>query len=511
MAGRPRQWRSDPSADPPGSPTASRPSGRAGPRCGTVGNIGLRSHYVASIHAARPMVNQGKGLIVNVSSAAAANYFLSVAYGVGKAALDRMTADTAIQLSEHGVAVVSIWPARYAPRRPRPSRRPDWRASPTPRPRSSPAGPSSRSRSTPSQRPIRPGLLRLRSRPRVRLHRTRRLSTRAPHLRRSSVVTPIINAPAEERILEAALRCFRRWGVAKTSMGEIADAAGMQRPQLYRHFDNKEALIVNAIVRQAQQLSHKRLEAFPLKGPVEPIIIETLLVGHNDLLADEFAGGLMPATTSSCSCASSAPNPRCAPRRPSGGTQSSTTGTAAVRSGPTSRPTSSSTGSCSTRSPWPTPRPVPRRHRRPTLPLQIRRARRPASHRGRTSITEKERAMITSHGNAATTIRTMYEDALAGRYEAAFGAVTEDFVLEEPPVLPYGGTYNGPEGFGTALRQGRRDTRLHHHGDRVCLRRRQARLRRHHVRCPSLRKARDDPRGVATRRRQDHPRARVLV
>jgi dehydrogenase/reductase SDR family member 1 len=73
-------------------------------------NIGLRSHYVASIHAARQMVAQRSGLIVNVSSAAAAHYFQSSAYGVGKAALDRLTADAAIQLAQHGVAVVSIWP-----------------------------------------------------------------------------------------------------------------------------------------------------------------------------------------------------------------------------------------------------------------------------------------------------------------------------------------------------------------------------------------------------------------
>jgi len=73
-------------------------------------DIGLRSHYVASIHAARLMVDQGSGLIVNVSSAAAGQYFLSVAYGVGKAALDRLTADAAIQLREHDVAIVSIWP-----------------------------------------------------------------------------------------------------------------------------------------------------------------------------------------------------------------------------------------------------------------------------------------------------------------------------------------------------------------------------------------------------------------
>ena len=72
--------------------------------------VGLRSHYVAAMHAARLMVTRGSGLIVNVSSAAAAYYFGCVAYGVGKAALDRFTSDAAIELRGHGVAVVSIWP-----------------------------------------------------------------------------------------------------------------------------------------------------------------------------------------------------------------------------------------------------------------------------------------------------------------------------------------------------------------------------------------------------------------
>ncbi|TGD88407.1 SDR family NAD(P)-dependent oxidoreductase [Mycolicibacterium sp. CH28] len=73
-------------------------------------DVGLRSHYVAAIHAARLMTAQRSGLIVNVSSAAAGHYFGSVAYGVGKAALDRMTADMAVQLRDHRVAAVSIWP-----------------------------------------------------------------------------------------------------------------------------------------------------------------------------------------------------------------------------------------------------------------------------------------------------------------------------------------------------------------------------------------------------------------
>jgi dehydrogenase/reductase SDR family member 1 len=73
-------------------------------------DIGTRSAYVASVFAARPMVDAGAGLIVNVSSSGAEEYAWQVAYGVGKCALDRITADTAHELTPHGVSVVSVWP-----------------------------------------------------------------------------------------------------------------------------------------------------------------------------------------------------------------------------------------------------------------------------------------------------------------------------------------------------------------------------------------------------------------
>ena len=45
-----------------------------------------------------------------MSSSGAIQYAHTVSYGVGKAALDKMTADMAHELEPHGVAVVSIWP-----------------------------------------------------------------------------------------------------------------------------------------------------------------------------------------------------------------------------------------------------------------------------------------------------------------------------------------------------------------------------------------------------------------
>jgi NAD(P)-dependent dehydrogenase (short-subunit alcohol dehydrogenase family) len=71
---------------------------------------GVRAYYVASAHAARRMVAQQSGLIVNISFWAAQKYIGNVAYGVSKAATDKMTADMARELRDYNVAAVSLYP-----------------------------------------------------------------------------------------------------------------------------------------------------------------------------------------------------------------------------------------------------------------------------------------------------------------------------------------------------------------------------------------------------------------
>ena len=73
-------------------------------------SAGVRAHYHASQLAARTMVATRRGLIVNISFWAAQKHIGNVAYGVSKAATDKMTADMATELKPHGVAVVSLYP-----------------------------------------------------------------------------------------------------------------------------------------------------------------------------------------------------------------------------------------------------------------------------------------------------------------------------------------------------------------------------------------------------------------
>lgn len=71
---------------------------------------GVRAHYHASQRAAPSMIARRRGLIVNISFWAAQKHVGNVAYGVSKAATDKMTADIAHELQPHGVTVVSLYP-----------------------------------------------------------------------------------------------------------------------------------------------------------------------------------------------------------------------------------------------------------------------------------------------------------------------------------------------------------------------------------------------------------------
>ena len=69
----------------------------------TVNNVGLRANYIASVYAARLMVKRGSGIIVNMSSPGGLTYLFNTAYGVGKAAQDRMAADFNHELKGSGI------------------------------------------------------------------------------------------------------------------------------------------------------------------------------------------------------------------------------------------------------------------------------------------------------------------------------------------------------------------------------------------------------------------------
>ena len=72
--------------------------------------IGLRAHYVASWHAAGLMFESDNARMLNVSSPGGQSYHFSSSYGAGKAGLDRLTADMAIELEPKGIPACVLYP-----------------------------------------------------------------------------------------------------------------------------------------------------------------------------------------------------------------------------------------------------------------------------------------------------------------------------------------------------------------------------------------------------------------
>lgn len=72
-------------------------------------DVGMRSHYTASWYAAPLLVANGEGLVVNTSSFGGRIYMHGPAYGAGKAAVDKMAHDMAVDFRPHNVAVISLW------------------------------------------------------------------------------------------------------------------------------------------------------------------------------------------------------------------------------------------------------------------------------------------------------------------------------------------------------------------------------------------------------------------
>jgi AcrR family transcriptional regulator len=54
-------------------------------------------------------------------------------------------------------------------------------------------------------------------------------------------------------ILEAAEACFEQFGIAKTTMEDVARAARVSRGTLYNYYQDRDSLIVESVARRARQ------------------------------------------------------------------------------------------------------------------------------------------------------------------------------------------------------------------------------------------------------------------
>lgn len=73
-------------------------------------------------------------------------------------------------------------------------------------------------------------------------------------------------------ILQAAFAAFAQYGFRRTSMQDIARAAGMSRPALYQHFRNKEAIARGLVVDYFDRAEREMRVALFADGTLEQVL-----------------------------------------------------------------------------------------------------------------------------------------------------------------------------------------------------------------------------------------------
>jgi AcrR family transcriptional regulator len=91
-----------------------------------------------------------------------------------------------------------------------------------------------------------------------------------------------------ERVLAAADDCFQRYGIAKTTMEDVARAASISRATLYRYFADRESLLTESVRRRAR-LNMKTARAYfnrktTIEAKVSDGIVRNVRRGKRDPL-----------------------------------------------------------------------------------------------------------------------------------------------------------------------------------------------------------------------------------
>lgn len=91
-------------------------------------------------------------------------------------------------------------------------------------------------------------------------------------------MSPIVNTTSgaarlkEEKVLSAAEGCFVRYGFRKTTMGDIAVAAGISRPALYLMYGSKDEVFRAVATRQFAAMLAELSERIGTRGePIEQL------------------------------------------------------------------------------------------------------------------------------------------------------------------------------------------------------------------------------------------------
>lgn len=108
---------------------------------------------------------------------------------------------------------------------------------------------------------------------------------------------------ARARLVDAAEACFRRYGAAKTTMEDVARTARVARATVYRYFRDRDALVLEVVLRDARRFLDSLAATIERQSSFEQAIVEGVLATvaaarTDDSLALLFAPDVIGLTTS---------------------------------------------------------------------------------------------------------------------------------------------------------------------------------------------------------------------
>jgi AcrR family transcriptional regulator len=80
-----------------------------------------------------------------------------------------------------------------------------------------------------------------------------------------------------EQLIDAAEACFERYGITKITMDDIARAANVSRPAIYRHFGDRDGLIMAVVFRRAEALIERGREFIAQQPTLAAALVEGTL------------------------------------------------------------------------------------------------------------------------------------------------------------------------------------------------------------------------------------------
>ena len=108
---------------------------------------------------------------------------------------------------------------------------------------------------------------------------------------------PVINSP-EERIIAAAYECFDRFGIRKTTIEDIASAAGLSRPTVYNYFSNKDEIVDQIKTRESAKVNAVLRSKVDRRRPFKETLADCLVVSTRLSADNAYVRALIESSTS---------------------------------------------------------------------------------------------------------------------------------------------------------------------------------------------------------------------